>query len=116
MFWKSFIRGHEPQQHETAAIGKLAGMLTAAITTPLEVVKTRLMIRGGRVGVSGSDGLNPCSSPRYGGIVDCFMRTAREDGWSALFKGITPRVTFIGLGGGIIFCALETAKDVLLSK
>ena len=116
MFWKSFNRGHEPQQHETAAIGKLAGMLTAAITTPLEVVKTRLMIRGGRVGVSGSDGLNPCSSPRYGGIVDCFMRTAREDGWSALFKGITPRVTFIGLGGGIFYCALETAKDVLLSK
>lgn len=36
MFWKSFSGGHEPQQHETAAIGALAGMLTAAISIPLE--------------------------------------------------------------------------------
>ena len=73
MFWKFFNGDHEPQQHETAAIGALAEMLTVAITTPLDVVKKRLMRKGGRVGLSGSDGLNPCSSQRYGGIVDCFM-------------------------------------------
>ena len=92
MFWKFFNGDHEPQQHETAAIGALAEMLTVAITTPLDVVKKRLMRKGGRVGLSGSDGLNPCSSQRYGGIVDCFMQTAREEGWSALFKGINPEL------------------------
>ena len=116
MFWKSFSGGHEPQQHETAAIGALAGMLTAAISIPLENAIDDTRRARGRVAVSSSEGLNPCSSPRYGGIMDCFVRAAREEGRSAVFKGITPRVTFIGLGGGIIFCALETAKDVLLSK
>ena len=116
MFWKSSHGGNEPQKHETVAIGALAGMLTGAITTPLDVVKTRLMIQGGRTVVHSIDSLNSCSSQRYRGIIDCFVRTAREEGWSALFKGMSPRVAFIGLGGGIFFCALETAKDIFLLK
>ena len=77
MFWKSFSGGHEPQQHETAAIGALAGMLTAYLYH-LKIDDTRRA--RGRVAVSSSEGLNPCSSPRYGGIMDCFVRAARERG------------------------------------
>ena len=34
------------KQHESAVLGAVAGMVTGAVTTPLDVVKTRLMTQG----------------------------------------------------------------------
>ena len=45
MFGKGGKHG-EIKQLESAAIGSVAGMLTGAVTTPLDVVKTRLMTQG----------------------------------------------------------------------
>ena len=47
------------------------------------------------------------------GVIDCVFRTVAEEGWVALLKGISPRVTFIGIGGGVFFFSLEGAKDLL---
>ena len=49
MFGKGGKHG-EIKQLESAAIGSVAGMLTGAVTTPLDVVKTRLMTQGGNAG------------------------------------------------------------------
>jgi len=95
--------GNEIKQHESAAIGAFAGMLTGAVTTPLDVVKTRLMTQGGLKG----------ETRYYKGVMDCITRTMAEEGWYALLKGIGPRVTFIGLGGGVFFFVLESAKKAL---
>ncbi|KAJ9553742.1 hypothetical protein OSB04_017787 [Centaurea solstitialis] len=57
---------------ENAAIGAFAGALTGAITTPLDVIKTRLMIQG--------------SGNQYKGIVDCVQTILREEGPPALLK------------------------------
>ena len=78
-------------------------MLTGAVTTPLDVVKTRLMTQGGMKG----------ETRYYKGVMDCVTRTVAEEGWIALLKGISPRVTFIGLGGGVFFFVLEGAKKAL---
>ena len=95
--------GNEIKHHESAAIGAVAGMLTGAVTTPLDVVKTRLMTQGGKMG----------EKRYYKGVLDCVTRTVAEEGWIALLKGIGPRVTFIGLGGGVFFFVLEGAKKAL---
>ncbi|XP_031117031.1 S-adenosylmethionine carrier 1, chloroplastic/mitochondrial [Ipomoea triloba] len=84
---------------ENAIIGAFAGALTGAITTPLDVVKTRLMIQG--------------SSNQYKGIVDCVQTIVREEGPQALLKGIGPRVLWIGIGGSIFFGVLESTKRYL---
>ncbi|XP_057972240.1 S-adenosylmethionine carrier 1, chloroplastic/mitochondrial isoform X2 [Malania oleifera] len=87
---------------ENAVIGAFAGALTGAVTTPLDVIKTRLMIQG--------------SASQYKGIFDCVQTVVREEGPSALLKGIGPRVLWIGIGGSIFFGVLERTKRFLAQR
>lgn len=90
---------HDP---ENAAIGAFAGAITGAITTPLDVIKTRLMIQG--------------SANQYKGIFDCVQTILKEEGPPALLKGIGPRVLWIGIGGSIFFGVLERTKKILAER
>ncbi|GAV68973.1 Mito_carr domain-containing protein [Cephalotus follicularis] len=87
---------------ENAVIGAFSGALTGAITTPLDVIKTRLMIQG--------------SANQYKGIFDCVQSVVREEGPTALLKGIGPRVLWIGIGGSIFFSVLESTKRMLAQR
>ncbi|KAF8404469.1 hypothetical protein HHK36_009354 [Tetracentron sinense] len=87
---------------ENAIIGAFAGALTGAITTPLDVIKTRLMVQG--------------SATQYKGIYDCVQTIVKEEGSSALLKGIGPRVLWIGIGGSIFFGVLERTKLLLAQR
>ncbi|KAK9114704.1 hypothetical protein Syun_021501 [Stephania yunnanensis] len=87
---------------ENALIGAFAGVLTGAVTTPLDVIKTRLMVQG--------------SANQYKGIFDCVQTIVREEGPQALLKGIGPRVLWIGIGGSIFFGVLEKTKSVLAKR
>jgi len=57
-----------PLQH----IGATAGAITGVVTTPLDVLKTRLMTQG--------------ASGRYKGIVDCTTKIVQEEGVGTLFR------------------------------
>lgn len=87
---------------ENAIIGAFAGAITGAITTPLDVIKTRLMVQG--------------SANQYKGICDCVRTIVKEEGTHALLKGIGPRVLWIGIGGSIFFGVLERTKQILAQK
>ena len=80
------------QTVEASAMGAIAGAFTGAVTTPLDVIKTRLMVQG--------------STAQYKGLVDAFRVILREEGPRAFFKGVGPRVTWIGIGGSVFFGAL----------
>ncbi|KAK4772377.1 hypothetical protein SAY86_014152 [Trapa natans] len=87
---------------ENAIIGAFAGALTGAITTPLDVIKTRLMVQG--------------PANKYRGVFDCVQTIVQEEGSSALLKGIGPRVLWIGIGGSIFFGVLERTKRLLAQR
>ncbi|KMZ65472.1 S-adenosylmethionine carrier 1, chloroplastic/mitochondrial [Zostera marina] len=84
---------------ETAVVGAFSGIITGALTTPLDVIKTRLMVEG--------------SSGQYKGVINCVKTIVREEGSGALLKGIGPRVLWIGVGGSIFFGVLEKTKQLL---
>ncbi|CAI5954467.1 unnamed protein product [Closterium sp. NIES-65] len=84
---------------EMAVVGAISGAITGAVTTPLDVIKTRLMTQG--------------TSGQYKGIIDCIQKTAAQDGAGALFKGVGPRVMWIGIGGSIFFGVLEKTKQLM---
>ena len=83
---------------ESAACGSISGAIAAAATTPLDVVKTRLML--------GTDAYGK----KYSGMLSTFQRVLAEEGLSALFSGVAPRVMWIGIGGFVFFGAYEKSK------
>ncbi|KAE9449875.1 hypothetical protein C3L33_18233, partial [Rhododendron williamsianum] len=97
-----FQAKRELSDPENAIIGAFSGALTGAITTPLDVIKTRLMIQG--------------SANQYKGIFDCVQTIVKEEGPPALLKGIGPRVLWIGIGGSIFFGVLESTKRFLSER
>jgi solute carrier family 25 S-adenosylmethionine transporter 26 len=87
-------RDLNPAEHSVFGAG--AGAATGLVTTPLDVLKTRLMIQG--------------QSGRYKNVWDCAVKICQEEGAAALFKGWQPRVIWIGVGGSVFFTVLEASK------
>lgn len=79
-------------------------MAAGFTTTPLDVLKTRLMTQG-----SGSARL-------YDNVWHCAVKVFREEGAQAFLRGWQPRVTWIAIGGCIFFTALEQAKKLLVPQ
>ncbi|XP_038886539.1 S-adenosylmethionine carrier 1, chloroplastic/mitochondrial-like [Benincasa hispida] len=92
----------DPNDPENAIIGAFSGAVTGSITTPFDVIKTRLMVQG--------------SNSQYQGIQDCCRTIMKEEGPRAFLKGIGPRVLWIGLGGAIFFGVLEKTKQMLANQ
>jgi solute carrier family 25 S-adenosylmethionine transporter 26 len=81
---------------ESAAYGSVSGGIAAALTTPLDVLKTRVMLSTERVSV--------------GTIVG---RMIREEGWRPFFSGLAPRVTWISIGGAIFLGSYQWAANTM---
>ncbi|PFH36420.1 carrier superfamily protein [Besnoitia besnoiti] len=81
--------------------GLLAGGGAAVATTPLDVVKTRLMTQEeGRY--------------QYRGYFDCFSSILRREGPGALFLGLKLRVIWVALGGALFFGGYDAFKSIYL--
>jgi len=92
----------DPNPGEVALVGAAAGGITGIVTTPLDVLKTRLMTQG--------------TSGRYSNLINATITIAREEGLSAFMSGWQPRLLWISLGGLVFFPALEAAKKLYAPK
>ncbi|PTB61802.1 mitochondrial carrier [Trichoderma citrinoviride] len=90
--------GGDVSAGESALYGSLAGGVAAAATTPLDVLKTRVMLSKERVSVA-----------------DVFRRMAREEGVRPFFAGIAPRVTWISIGGAIFLGSYQWVINTMNS-
>lgn len=80
-------------------INFVLGGTAAAITTPLDVIRTRIMLADKRL--VGTDELK----------VTRMMKTVyNERGVKGLFRGFVPRVVWITLGGYIFFGMYDFSK------
>jgi solute carrier family 25 S-adenosylmethionine transporter 26 len=89
-------RGRDLVLWENALLGSVAGGIAAACTTPLDVVKTRLMTQ-----------THTAAADRYTGVADALRRIHATEGTGALFSGIGPRMLWIGIGGAIFIGSYE---------
>lgn len=78
-----------------SAIGAISGGFAAAVTTPVDVIKTRLILINDKNGVP------------YNGPLDVVKRISRQEGLKVFFSGISPRVIWIAFGGIFYFGTFE---------
>ncbi|GAA5897894.1 uncharacterized protein JCM6883_000854 [Sporobolomyces salmoneus] len=88
--------------YEAALCGSLAGGVAAGLTTPLDVVKTRIML-----------GQNRSTGSAAGGILSTMKSIYTIEGPKALFRGIVPRVLWISGGGAVFLGVYEQGKKLL---
>jgi len=87
---------------QSAFCGSISGGIAAAITTPLDVIKTRLMLG------KDADGFI------YENAVDVARRSLKEEGLGVFFRGVNPRVMWISIGGFVFFGAYEGVRSIIM--
>ncbi|KAG9122760.1 S-adenosylmethionine transporter [Ceratobasidium sp. 392] len=86
--------------HEAAVCGSVAGGIAAAATTPLDVLKTRVM-------------LDMRDAPeRRISLPARFAQIYRTEGVGALFSGVVPRTLWISAGGAVFLGVWEWGVEV----
>ncbi|XP_047146408.1 mitochondrial S-adenosylmethionine carrier protein isoform X1 [Hydra vulgaris] len=97
----SLYNGSDVTGFESGLCGSVAGAVSAAITTPLDVAKTRIILAQ-----------NTClktSSNPFRVVVQIF----KNEGIKGIFAGIVPRVVWISVGGFIFLGAYDEMKILL---
>lgn len=82
-----------------AICGSIAGGIAAALTTPLDVIKTRIMLNKERIG-----------------IIPLVKTLIKEEGYSVFLNGIGPRTCWISAGGAIFLGCYELVHTSLTNR
>ncbi|XP_030063025.1 mitochondrial S-adenosylmethionine carrier protein [Microcaecilia unicolor] len=98
----SLKQGHVVDSWQAAVCGAFAGGFAAAVTTPLDVAKTRIMLA--KTG----------SWTASGNVFFVMHHVWKMEGIVGLFAGLIPRMTAISMGGFIFLGAYDKARSLLL--
>lgn len=96
------INNKDCEPWQSALCGAVSGGISAALTTPLDVAKTRIIL-------AERDKLH-----KELRIINTLKEIYRENGYKALFSGVYPRVAMISFGGFIFFGMYEKTKSILI--
>ena len=77
--------------------GGIGGGIAAALTAPLDLIKTRLQTQG--------------NSGAYKGVFDCVKKICQKEGVSTLFRGTVARVMWLSPNVAITMSFYEVAKS-----
>jgi solute carrier family 25 (mitochondrial aspartate/glutamate transporter), member 12/13 len=92
--------GQEIGAFEVLTAGSLAGAVAASMTTPIDVVKTRLQVQARQ------------GQETYSNILDCFIKIGKNEGWRAFWKGVLPRTCRSSPQFGVTLLTYEFLQKV----
>ncbi|ELR14052.1 carrier superfamily protein [Acanthamoeba castellanii str. Neff] len=79
--------------------GSVAGMVSLAVCYPLDIVRTRLQTT---------------DASRFNGVIDCFAKTVKGEGFLALYKGMSSPLAAQALQKAIMFGAYGAAQRFIV--
>ncbi|CAL5185350.1 unnamed protein product [Lathyrus oleraceus] len=95
---------------QSVICGALAGAISASITTPLDVVKTRLMTQ------ARNEAVGKVAAVMYGGVSSTIREILKEEGWVGFTRGMGPRVLHSACFSALGYFAFETARIAILNE
>lgn len=102
--YRIYFKNNIPlESWEVAICGSIAGGFAAAVTTPLDVAKTRIMLADRKQIKTGEITVRRILTQIYA-----------TEGFKGLFAGFVPRVMWITVGGCIFFGSYDFAKGTCL--
>lgn len=91
--------------------GAAAGTVGQTVAYPLDVVRRRLQMVGwGGAGAGAGAGVG---GEQYSGMMDCFVKTVRNEGVGALYKGLVPNCVKVVPSIALAFVTYEVMRDML---
>jgi solute carrier family 25 (mitochondrial thiamine pyrophosphate transporter), member 19 len=97
---------HDTSVGLAAYAGSVSGAVSKMIVYPLDTVKRRLQAQAFR-----NDSVRIIQ--RYDGMVDCFVRVARQEGITGFYRGIVPSVLKTGLATSMSFAIFRWTTNRL---
>mmetsp|Transcript_33294 Transcript_33294/g.59607 ORF Transcript_33294/g.59607 Transcript_33294/m.59607 type:complete len:295 (-) Transcript_33294:208-1092(-) len=88
------------QPHERVVCGGVSGMVSQAVTYPLEVIRTRLAL---------------AKHGTYKGMFDMIVKEKKQEGFRSLFRGLGCATIGIFPYAGVDIAAFESLKACILS-
>ncbi|KAK4747351.1 hypothetical protein SAY87_026388 [Trapa incisa] len=95
---------------QSVCCGALAGAISASLTTPLDVVKTRLMTQ-----IHG-EAANKVAAVMYTGVRATVRQILKEEGLIGFTRGMGPRVVHSACFSALGYFAFETARLSILHQ
>eukprot|EP00941_MAST-03F_sp_MAST-3F-sp1_P001332 g1332.t1 len=90
------------QVQDTLFVGAVSGGIAGALSNPLDVITTRLMVQG--------------EKKVYRNAVHCCMSMLKKEGPQSLLRGLIPRVIHIAPMASITFAVYEQIKSRFFSE
>jgi solute carrier family 25 S-adenosylmethionine transporter 26 len=106
-YLKSSYSIYQHKEYKRALLGSVAAAVAAGFTTPLDVLKTRIMLQRRVHGEARARGMQ---------VIGLFSQIRREEGMRGLFRGFGPRVAWISVGGAIFLGTYQWAWNRLSSQ
>ncbi|KAJ9146154.1 hypothetical protein P3X46_028458 [Hevea brasiliensis] len=95
---------------ESVCCGALAGAISASMTTPLDVVKTRLMTQVNK------EVVDKVAAVMYRGVSSTVNQIMKQEGWVGFTRGMGPRVVHSACFSALGYFAFETARLTILHQ
>ena len=92
-------QNHDVDAWQSAVCGSVASGFGAALTTPFDVAKTRIMLAKSGSEMATKESLKFAISVIY-----------KENGIKGLFAGLIPRTLWMSIGGAVFFGVYEKVK------